>query len=285
VVNCYRAALALANRGIPVFPCVRGEKMPLTVRGFLDASDDPDVISAWFRQWPHANLAIATGLRSGLFVIDIDRKPEFDGLQTLAELEQVLGALPQTLTVGTWSGGEHRYFRMPPTVLRNSAKRLGTGLDTRGEGGYVLCPPSMIDGVPYRYSLRVSPADMPAQWVAALTPTARPTEAAAPWAPRDDRERSRAAKWCVTALQQEARDLAATPPGARNDRLWRSAAALGGLVHAGGIDVDDIRRALTWACSMWTERDPRKDMDTLQRGLCFGLAHPRQIQLGDVRAA
>jgi hypothetical protein len=218
-------------------------------------------------------------------VLDIDRKPDSaDGMHSVAGLQQTLGALPETLTASTWSGGEHRYFRMPAIVLHNSAKKLGPGIDTRAEGGYVLVPPSLIDGRAYRWTVRAAPAELPLAWVEALTPAQR-TEPARRWVPRNDQERSRADAWCVRALQSEARVLADTPAGARNDRLWRAAAALGGLVHTGAIDSSDVRRALGWACSTWSARDERKDQDTMERGLAFGLASPRQIEIGGERAA
>jgi hypothetical protein len=282
-ITVYRAALGYARRGIPVFPCRANRKEPATTHGFADASTEPAQIERWFRS-SRANIGIPTGLRSGLFVLDIDRHSA-DGMRTIGGLEQTLGALPQTTTARTAGGGEHRYFRMPGVTLRNSAGKLGPGVDTRGEGGYVVAAPSAIDGVTYRYTVRVRPAELPQAWIDALTPRERPSEPIEPWAPQDDRERTRAAAWCVRALQDEARELAAAPPGTRNDRLWRAAAALGGLVHAGAITSDDVHQALTWACSTWGRRDARKDLDTIHRGLAFGLANPRQIHLGDDRAA
>ncbi len=290
-MDVYRTASALAAKGIPVFVCAPNAKNPLTPRGLHDASTDPEVIRGWERRYPDANLAVPTGLRSGLFVVDIDRQPERDGLQTLAALEPTLGALPVTLTATTPSGGGHLYFRAPAVALRNSAGKLGPGIDTRGEGGYVLVPPSYVvdrekgyEG-PYRWSVRAPVAELPAAWIEALAPAVRPSAHVLPWEPRNDDERTRADRWCVRALQDEARELAGTARGARNDRLWRAAAALGGLVHVGGIDAEDVRHALGWACAQWGERDARKDRDTLERGLAFGLQHPRRIDIGGDRAA
>lgn len=284
MTDVFRTARRLAERGVPVFPCVANEKRPLTARGLHDASTNPAVISTWARRWPRANLAIPTGLRSGLFVVDVDRH-KADGTQALAELERALGALPVTLIATTPSGGEHRYFRMPAQALRNSAGKLGPGLDTRGEGGYVLCAPSTINGGAYAWSVRAAPAELPSGWLEALLPPPRQEPPAERWTPVSEDEQTRAGAWCLRALQREARELAGTPPGARNDRLWRAAAALGGLLHVGTISAEDVRRALTWACSTWGERDARKDRGTLERGLAFGRAQPRRIQLGDDRAA
>jgi hypothetical protein len=92
-------------------------------------------------------------------------------------------------------------------------------------------------------------------------------------------------RWCQRALQDEARRLAMTVAGSRNDRLWCAASALGGIVHMGAIDSMDVRRALEWACGQWGERSERKDRETLERGLAFGLAHPRTVRLGGANVA
>jgi hypothetical protein len=179
---------------------------------------------------------------------------------------------------------------MPAQEIRNSSSKISgcaaPGFDVRGEGGYVLVAPSVVDGRPYAWAQRVPCAELPARWVAALSRQLAPqSPAAEAWTPRDDADRDRAQRWCIRALQNEARELAAAPKGTRNDALWRSAAALGGLVHLGGITVDDVRTGLLWACSMWRTRTPGKDRTTLENGLRFGLANPRSIDLGDDRAA
>lgn len=76
-------------------------------------------------------------------------------------------------------------------------------------------------------------------------------------------------------LERLGKLLAAMCTG-RNDELVRAAARLGGLVYLGGISAEDVRRALLWACSTWRDCDPRKDRDTIERGIRFGLDHPRE---------
>lgn len=80
-------------------------------------------------------LGIATGSRSGVFVLDLDRKPGKDGFATL---EANGWDLPATYTVATPSGGVHLYFRLPPFPVKTSGGRIGPGVDVRGEGGYVV---------------------------------------------------------------------------------------------------------------------------------------------------
>jgi putative DNA primase/helicase len=141
-----QAALRYAARRWPVFPCKPGSKEPLTPRGHLDATTDPRQIHAWWNRWPYANIAVPTGERSGFFVLDVDR--DSWGFGSLDALESEFGELPPTWTVKTGGGGLHLYFKYPEdgTVIPNSTGRLGPGVDVRGEGGYVLVPPSTTEG-------------------------------------------------------------------------------------------------------------------------------------------
>ena len=136
-----RAALGYSRRGIPVFPCEPGGKRPLTYNGFWDATTDAPRLSAWWRRWPDANVGVPTGEQSGLLVLDVD--PGAGGPDSLALLESLYGPLPQTAKARTGGGGIHYFFRYPADeTVRNSAGKLGPGLDVRGEGGYVVVPPS-----------------------------------------------------------------------------------------------------------------------------------------------
>ena len=132
------AALDYAAAGLPVLPL--DGKIPRNRGGLTNASTDPAVIAEWWRRWPSANVGIRTGAECGLVVLDVDTPK--GGAGTLAELERKHGKLPATARVLTGGGGEHIYFRHPGRELRNSAGRLGAGLDTRGDGGYVVAPPS-----------------------------------------------------------------------------------------------------------------------------------------------
>ncbi len=132
-----RAARAYARRGIPVFPCKPGGKEPLTPRGFHDATTDESRVHLWWNRWPLANIGVPTGERSGILALDVDHPAGLDAL------ESERGALPATATTATGSGGMHYLYRYPAGVeIRNSAGKLGTGLDIRGEGGYIIAPPS-----------------------------------------------------------------------------------------------------------------------------------------------
>jgi len=142
----HRRALNIADKGIPVFPCEAGGKDPLTKHGFKDATTSKSKITAWWNRWQEANIGVPTGARSGFWVLDVDA--DKGGFESLAALLATHGELPHTATVRTGGGGRHYYFKYPQdgTVIPNSAGKLGRGLDVRGEGGYVLVPPSVTEG-------------------------------------------------------------------------------------------------------------------------------------------
>jgi Bifunctional DNA primase/polymerase, N-terminal len=140
-----KAALTYARRGVPVFPCEPGAKRPLTRNGHWDATTDPHAIGRWWRGWPSANVGVPTGKKSGLVVLDVD--VDDDGPESLARLEHAGVPVPKTARARTGGGGIHLYFRYPrERDIRNSAGLLGPGLDVRGEGGYVVVPPSRTLG-------------------------------------------------------------------------------------------------------------------------------------------
>src|SRR4249919_192975 len=102
-----RTAIALAQKGMPVFPCRPRDKRPATANGLKDATTDLDTIRQWWRQEPQFNLAIATGAVSGIFVVDIDG---LDAEVELRRLEAEHGGFPSTVEAIT-ARGRHVYFR------------------------------------------------------------------------------------------------------------------------------------------------------------------------------
>lgn len=129
-------ALRLAEEGFPVFPC-KGDKTPACKQGFHDATTDPDKIQRLFARTDAELIGLPTGKASGLLVIDIDKKNGKNGFKWPA-----LNELPPTRLVATVNGGRHYYFKMPDADIKCSAGSLYEGVDVRGDGGYVIAPPS-----------------------------------------------------------------------------------------------------------------------------------------------
>ncbi len=136
-----RRTVEHVRRGTPVFP-VGANKRPLEVGGFHRATTDRDQIERWTREHPAAGVGLPTGEITGCVVLDVDVKT--DGPESLRDLEAAQGSLPDTVRVLTPAGGTHLYFAYPPNVdkVPNSASKVGRGLDVRGDGGYVVAPPS-----------------------------------------------------------------------------------------------------------------------------------------------
>jgi hypothetical protein len=139
------AALGYAARGWPVFPCQPGAKTPATVHGVLDATTDPAQIRAWWTARPDCNLAIATGA-PGPDVIDVDVK-NGNGYPAFTSLNDAHLVNGTAAYVTTPSGGLHAYYQ--GSSQRNGSIR-GHHIDFRATGGYVLAPPSTVDGSPYQ---------------------------------------------------------------------------------------------------------------------------------------
>jgi len=151
-------ALDYAARGWAVFPLQPGLKEPRKgSRGFYDATTNPATIRRWWRADPTYNIGIRTGIASGVWILDVDGAL---GAIALAVLEARHGRLPSTLTSVT-GGGCHLWFSTNRPIP-SSAGRIATGLDVRGEGGYVLAPPSVHpDGPVYTWRNARSPTPAP----------------------------------------------------------------------------------------------------------------------------
>lgn len=174
-----------ANLGLRVLPIKPGEKRPPMPAWQEAATTEPTTIDSW---WTHLyrdhGIGIATGRGSGIFVLDVDVSGGKTGDETLTDLTDLYGPLPDTPTVITGSGGRHYYFALPAGIeIRNDAgRRLGAGLDIRGEGGQVVAPPTM--GTLQRYEWELDPTDTPLAdppgWLIALLTPPDPTPAPKP---------------------------------------------------------------------------------------------------------
>ena len=135
------AVLRMAARGWRLFPIEAGGKRPLIADCPNQATSDVKQIRSWLRHWQNCNWAVATGAKSGIFVLDVDGEPGVAAIHALCSRHGF--EWTETLAVGT-ARGSHLYFRWPEGgTIRNSTGRLASGLDVRAEGGYVIVPPSV----------------------------------------------------------------------------------------------------------------------------------------------
>ena len=153
------AALSYLARGWSVLPLRPRDKRPIrSWQEWQHARPSEPEVRAWFTAWPDANLGIVTGAISGLLVLDVDAKG--GGEAALAGEEARSGPTPPAPEVLTGGGGRHLYLRHPDFEVPN---RVGIrpGLDLRGDGGYVVAPPSIHpSGQPYRWRDGRSPEDL-----------------------------------------------------------------------------------------------------------------------------
>lgn len=134
-------ALALAERGFLVFPCKPGSKEPATKNGLKDATTEADQIRLWWSRQPNLNLAVACGPQpNGINLLAIDVDVHKGGGASWQEIKERLPECPRHETP---NGGFHLFFNAPED-FRNSRERLGSGIDTRGAGGYVVVPRSRL---------------------------------------------------------------------------------------------------------------------------------------------
>lgn len=156
-------AQELANLGWAVFPLIERDKKPATTHGFHDASSERDLVASLFFANPNYNIGIATGeVSGGIVVIDADMKLDknIDGTTVIQSWQTEHGAWPETVEALSGGGGRHWYFCVPYAV-KNSVN-AEVGVDVRGEGGYIVAPPSVHpNGSNYAWVEGHSPFDLP----------------------------------------------------------------------------------------------------------------------------
>jgi len=266
-------ALDYAARGLPVFPCTPRGKTPAVGRGYHAATTNPATIRRYWTD-PDRNIAIPTGMPSGVWVLDIDG-PE--GEASLRALETKHGAIPKTRTVVT-SRGKHAWFAYPGPVPTTVA-RIGPGIDTRGDDGYVVVAPS-VHQTGHRYAFLGDPwasIELAPAWliIAARKKQVKLITERAVAAIRGPRL---AGAYGRAALQAEVAALAATPPGRRNDALNRAAFNLFRLVAGGELAEDEVVAELHQACvtNGLVADDGRQNVHaTIRSGRAAGLRCPR----------
>lgn len=237
-----KTAIALAFRGMWVFP-VRG-KLPTTEHGFLDAVtapnlDDADAVRDLFAQQPSATgIGVDCG-RSGLLVVDLDGPQAEEAWKD----RQLQHGEVETLAVATGrpDGGRHLWFSTRDARARNSTKKIGAGIDTRGRGGYVIAPPSAHpSGTRYQWLPGLStfaPAPIVAapEWILEMI-------APPPVPPAVGERRSLRPGESLTAYGRAALDgledkMLSAVEGTRNETLLECSRRAGRLEAAGEIEA------------------------------------------------
>jgi hypothetical protein len=252
-----KSAQAYAERaGWKIHP-VRKDKVAMLKDWPNVASDDVEIIDRWWTENPDASIGVACGPKSGIWVLDVDLP---DGPSSLEAIEAKHGKLPATLMQQTGSGGTQYFWKWNGTEIRNSGSKIAKNIDVRGNGGYVVLPPSPHpSGGEYKWLNKNSIADPPKWLVELLT---------------KPKERTRANTYGQTALNSELAKLGQASVGTRNETLNQAAYSLGQLVAGGELDHGAVSAALLGvALSIGLKEDETRR--TIESGMRAGALEPR----------
>jgi hypothetical protein len=254
-----RAALVYAKLGWRVHPChwardsgacscgdpecSSAGKHPILKDWPHRASTDPTLIERWWGRSPQANIALACGPASGVFVLDVDG-PE--GERSLVELERRHDPLPDLFTM-SWTGGGRggwqAFFAYPEArTIGNSGGKLGPKLDTRGTRGLVILPPSRTRDS-YRWETDRNPIELPPagapDWLVDLLDPPPSDRASYVYDAEQSDDR-----YVLRALESELALVASAPNGRRNEQLNESAFSLFRFVIEGRMSAGPIVHSL-----------------------------------------
>jgi hypothetical protein len=188
-----------------------------------------------------SNLAVVCGASSGIVVLDTD-----DDVGEALVASTCAGQVPETVRVTT-AKGSHYWFAHPGGVIHNRARIGGASLDVRGDGGYVLVPPSLHPSGT-RYEWLVSPLDLwppaplPKELHALISPVAG-TEKSSHERPRRLQSpvlTSIGSRYARAALEREVENVRAAAEGTRNDALNRGVFAVARFVRTRELDAAEI---------------------------------------------
>lgn len=230
--------------------CHAPGKHPRTVNGIKDASRDEAAIRRWWTDWPDANIALATGKASGVWVLDID--PRHGGFESMDQWESDRGdPLPQTLVSRTGGGGRHLFFVYPSAGIRGRNPWLA-GVDVKSDGGYVILPESThISGGLYQWENYgvVRPAQAPSDLIASIQSGGRSSGRSGGGGDEEI---------------DFATILAGVPEGKRNDTLFRAGCRIR-RQHSGDSDGGKaaMRTLLMVAAANAQPPYPAEELDVL----------------------
>lgn len=294
-----QAALSYVEKGLPIFPCNAQNKRPLTENGFHDASADAETVRQWWERWPNAMIGMPTGEQTNFWVLDIDDPEAFERACPIE--------IPRTRRVDTGKG-YHLYFRHDPAKPVRNAQKTSRGwpfaslpgAETRGDGGYVIVPPSIHPtGREYQWHDDAAMVHAPAQLLRMVRKEDRRAEKPDAKADRPEARAPRDARdsaYGMAALEDECDAIRDAGDGEQEGALNEGSLKIGALVGGGELTRDTARNQLVAAgiamhsydgSNPWTVDEIMAKVD---RGLDDGARNPRSapprsgVQLDDFRA-
>lgn len=276
-LNAALRALELGHTPIPITP---NQKHPplCNWKEYQNREPTEDEVRKWWSLSPKANVAVLTGKPNGLDVLDLD--PDKNG--KLPEWPGTDYDLPVECVASTPRGGRHYLCQHTPGI-KNSASQLAPHVDVRGEGGYVLVEPSVVNGKPYEFvlgDLSEISSPFPAWLIDEIkdaTNGSRGTEISSSEASKifDSFNQSGTnTKYGLTALKDEVRKIKVAPEGARNDTLNHASFALGQLIIADQLAQLTVEQEL-FSAATEVGLKPTEIQATITSGLSAGGMKPR----------
>lgn len=309
-----RAALAYAGAGFPIFPCnptsdkAAGSKAPLVPGenpkgakngGHWLASTDLDQIQRWWGRWPSALIGFPTGARTRAVVVDLDPRdhPPEDMLSALrvwcgggfAWADPETGEIIAPAVAETQSGGLHLYFARPDGEILNRANLFAgfiktseaqdvlAHVDVRGDGGYVIAPPSRMEsGAEYRWVRRPQKAD-DGSWLLPPLPPALRRVITRERLPKSDAPRAAARpvhfegdahikRYVEKTIDGILLTLRSAPPGERNQLIFWASCRLGEFVLGGVIGKGEARNLILANLPTGVSAGEPKALKTIENG-------------------
>lgn len=256
-----------------VFPC-KG-KRPAASRenggkGCHDAANDPATVRDFWRRCLNANIGLATGEKSGIWVLDIDGD---EGRASLAALEGQHGRLPDTLRQITGSGGEHYLFSYDRgRPVRNKARKFMLpsgqrisipGIDVRGDGGYIIAPPSIHPETWRAYQWTSDPFEtklaFAPEWLISLVENKKlSTQKIAPQRPPIETHWGPRPKYSRAAIDKACGNVASASIGQQEVTLYREAYSVGQLIASGFMPRDAALQLLAYAASLMSNSSNKR---------------------------
>lgn len=252
-----------------VFPCGTN-KQPIIPKerggnGCNDATTDIEQIKKWWKEYPDASIGLACGPKSGVWVLDIDLPK---GPESLDTLQFNNGQLPQTLTQKTGGGGQQYIWKWNGHNIRNSTSKVSENIDVRGEGGYIILPPSSHpSGNSYEWLTKAVPTEAP-EWLALLAE--RPKVES----PDVSLSSSGNTRYGQKALDGELVKIYRSESGTRNDTLNTAAYSLGQLIAGKELEYDStVSELLNAALRVGLKENESRA--TVSSGITKGMLTPR----------
>lgn len=259
----------------------------VTCHAAYSGTRDPDRLREMWERFPHGLLAVRTGLRSDLFVLDFDIHPGgANGLESLQRIKTNPDALPFTVSAYTGGGGVHLFYQHPGAEYRvkSSSGKVAPGVDVKGENSFVILAPSHKAGKApwetYRWVTDRQPWSHPVVEIDPLVGSLVITEAQEP------RIIDTLAVDFSAIAEKELREaldkLIFASPGTSNNRLFYAACRAGEAVYAGVLDLNEAANVLHDAARK--RGIPNHEIPkTVRSGLRTGMADAKRGRTRDVR--